>query len=96
MKKILSCFLFCLILFGLLARVDEILISKPYNRYYTLEKHLEETEKMLEEIKTDTNRIENENQREELLSEINVIEKIHLNLYKCISVYRRCEKELNR
>ena len=42
MKKFLSCILFCLILFGLMARVNEILISKTYNRYYTLEKHLEE------------------------------------------------------
>lgn len=42
MKKFLSCILFCLILFGLIGQVGDILISKPYNRYYMLEKHLEE------------------------------------------------------
>ncbi len=42
MKKVLSCIAFCLILFGLLHQAGEILISKPYNRYYHLEKHLEE------------------------------------------------------
>lgn len=42
MKKILSCICFCLILFGLMLRVDDILVFKPYNRYYILEKHLEE------------------------------------------------------
>ena len=42
MKKLLSCIVFCLILFGLLIQAGEILVSKPYNRYYILEKHLEE------------------------------------------------------
>ena len=42
MKKFLSCIVFCLILLGLLDQVGEVLISKPYNRYYILEKHLEE------------------------------------------------------
>lgn len=42
MKKFLSCILFCLILFGLIGQLGDILISKPNNRYYMLEKHLEE------------------------------------------------------
>lgn len=42
MKKLLSSIVFCLILFGLIGQVGDILISKPYNRYYMLEKHLEE------------------------------------------------------
>ena len=61
-----------------------------------LEKHLEEVEKMLVEIKSDVKQIADEKQRDELFSEINAIEKSHRNLYKCVSVYRKCEKELNR
>ena len=40
MKKFLSCICFCLILFGLMLRVEDILIPKTTNRYYILEKYL--------------------------------------------------------
>lgn len=42
MKKILSCLCFCLIIISLLSPINEILISKTHNRYYILEKYLEE------------------------------------------------------
>lgn len=51
---------------------------------------------MLAEIKSDVKQIADEKRRDELFSEINVIEKSHRNLRKCVSVYRKCEKELNR
>lgn len=44
MKKIISCLLFCLLTCLLVNRVNDILVSKTYNRYYMLDKAVEELE----------------------------------------------------
>lgn len=48
MKKILSCICFCLILVVLMVWVNDILIAKSVNRYYILEKYLEEAAEELD------------------------------------------------
>lgn len=43
-KKIASCVVFCVLALALVARVNDIVVSKTYNRYYMLDKAIEERE----------------------------------------------------
>jgi len=45
MKKVISCIIFLIIAVALLLSVSEILVPKATNRYYILEKHIEELNK---------------------------------------------------
>jgi len=41
MKKALKVIIFSLLIVFILQGINDIVVSKPYNRYYILEKHLE-------------------------------------------------------
>jgi hypothetical protein len=41
-KNIAACIVFCVLTFALIGRVNDIVVSKKYNRYYMMEKILEE------------------------------------------------------
>lgn len=61
-----------------------------------LKQHLDEVAEMAAYIKNDIRRLEDGEKKEELLSAINLIEKYSKNLNSCVSVYRKCEKEICR
>lgn len=61
-----------------------------------IKKHSEEVAELISAIKSDINLFENETQKEDLISEICILEKYNRSLHKCISVYNKCEKEIYR
>lgn len=61
-----------------------------------LKKHSEEVAELTSAIKADVNLIDDIEKRENLISEICVVEKYNRSLRKCISLYRKCEKEIYR
>lgn len=61
-----------------------------------LNQHMKESAEMIDRIKADINAIEDGPKKEELISEICIVEKYNNSLQRCVSVYSKCEKEIYR
>lgn len=61
-----------------------------------LKQHLDEVAELVADIKSDIDKLEDNEKKEELISGMNMIEKYSKGLASCVSVYRKCEKEICR
>ena len=64
--------------------------------YKLIEKHASLVAEMIIAINKDLNVLENNEKKDELFSLINIIERYNDGLHKCVSVYRKCERNLIR